>query len=515
MKILFENPLPTRKAVAIISLNDFNQSRIVTVKISSFTKPSNSFSGNILKLMSGTVLAQALGILVMPIVTRLFAPEAFGIVAIFSSMTGIVGVVVCLRYEQAIMLPQSNEEAANILGVSLLSVIIMTSLFALIVWLGSEKIISLLHAPQLKNYLWLVPVTIFFQGLFLALNYWNSRTKHFGRLSVAQIISSLTTQATKLAAGFAGFVSGGVLIGTSVLGSIVATVMLGSQIWRDDKRVFLDHVQWKAIGRGYIRYKKFPIIDLWGGLMNNISWQLPVLMLSSFFSTALVGYYALALAVLMGPLGIISRAVSQVFYQKACEEKNIKGNNGELVENLMDKLMFIGILPTIVLATVGTELFTVVFGERWVEAGRYTQILAPWIFFWFIASPLSAVFAVYERQGSALYVHSIIFITRVISLYIGGIYQNIYLALGLFSLTGIAAYALYAALNIRLAKANGRRILFNSFKYSLYSLPVLFCLLLVKYTFQFSPIVILSVTVTTGVLYFFVFRDKYYSFIKF
>jgi len=146
------------------------------VKISSFTKPSNSFSGNILKLMSGTVLAQALGILAMPVVTRLFAPEAFGVLAIFASMTGIVGVIVCLRYELAIMLPDSNEEAANILGVSLLSVIIMTSLSALIVWLGNEKIISLLHAPQLKNYLWLVPVAIFIQGIFLALNYWNSRT---------------------------------------------------------------------------------------------------------------------------------------------------------------------------------------------------------------------------------------------------------------------------------------------------------------------------------------------------
>jgi len=105
------------------------------VKISSFTKPSNSFSGNILKLMSGTVLAQALGILAMPVVTRLFAPEAFGVLAIFASMTGIVGVIVCLRYELAIMLPDSNEEAANILGVSLLSVIIMTTLSALIVLL--------------------------------------------------------------------------------------------------------------------------------------------------------------------------------------------------------------------------------------------------------------------------------------------------------------------------------------------------------------------------------------------
>ena len=448
----------------------------LSVKISSFTKPSNSFSGNVLKLVTGTVLAQALGILVMPIVTRLFAPEAFGIVALFTSMTGIVGVVVCLRYELAIMLPESNEEAVNILGVSLLSVIIMTALSALIVWLGSEKIISLLRAPALKDYLWLVPVTIFFQGLFLALNYWNSRTKHFGRLSVAQIISSFTTQTTKLAAGFAGFVNGGVLIVTSVLGSIVSTAMLGGQIWRDDKKLFLDHIRWKPIGKGYVRFSKFAIIDTWGILMNSISWQLPALMLSSFFSTAIVGHYALGLAVTQGPLGIISGALLQVFYQKACDEKNAKGNNGELVEKMMDALFFIGLLPTMVFSMVGEEVFTVIFGGRWFEAGRYAQILAPWLFFWFVSSPLSTLFSVYERQGAALSVHSLILVTRIISLYIGGLYQNIYLALGLFSATGIIAYCFVAVWNIRLSGANGRKIIFSFFKYALYSLPV--CLLL-------------------------------------
>jgi len=492
----------------MVYFNDFKFPKILPVKISSFTNPSESFAGNILKLMTGTVLAQVLGILVTPIVTRLFAPEAFGIVAIFTSITGIAGVVVCLRYEIAIMLPESAEEAANILGVSLLSVIIMTILSALIVWLGGEQIISLINAPQLKIYLWLIPVTIFFQGIFLALNYWNSRTKHFGRISVAQVVSSLVSQVFKLAAGFAGFVSGGVLIGTNVLGGIVSAGMLGGQIWKEDKKLFLNGIRWKGIGKGYVRYKKFPLIDAWGGLLNSISWQLPALMLSSFFSVSIVGFYALGLTVVKTPLGFISSAISQVFYQKACEEKNVKGKNGEIVESLMDKLMFIGIMPTVMLAMVGEELFTVMFGERWFEAGRYTQILAPWVFFWFISSPLSSLFAVYERQGAALSVHSVIFVTRVISLYIGGIYNNIYLALGLFSITGIAAYAFVSVWNIRLAKASERKIGLNFAKYILYSLPACVCLYFVKYMFRFSPIITLTTSAILVGAYYFAFKNK-------
>lgn len=479
-----------------------------------FTQPSNSFSANVLKLVMGAVLAQALGILIMPIVTRLFAPEAFGIAAIFASLTGIVGVIVCLRYELAIMLPETNEEAINVVGVALLSVVIVTSITALIIWLLSDKILGLLNAPQLRNYLWLVPLAIFLQGIILALNYWNSRTKHFGRLSVVQVISSVTTQITKLTAGFAGFVSGGVLIGASVLGILVSSGMLGSQIWRDDKKLFIHHLRWRRMANGFIRFIKFPLIDSWGGLLNGISWQLPALMLSSFFPLSVVGFYAVALVVIKTPLSIIAGALSQVFYQKTAGEKTIKGNNAALVENLMDKLMFVGILPTMILAMVGEELFTVVFGGKWVEAGRYTQILAPWGFFWFISSPLSALFSVYERQGTALSVHSMIFITRVASLYIGGIYHNVYLALGLFSLTGIVSYAFVALWNVRLAKANGRIILCSFFKYLLCSLPVFFCLFLVKYMFQLGSISILTSAACLGVLYLFAFREKYYSIIK-
>jgi lipopolysaccharide exporter len=479
--------------------------------LSSFTKPSNSFSGNVLKLVTGGALAQALGILVAPIVTRLFAPEAFGIAALFLSITTIIGVIVCLRYELAIMLPKTDEEATNIVFVSLCSVLLITILSALIFIWESDYILHLIKAPELKNYLWLIPVAVSFAGVSTVLNYWNTRTKHFGRISVVQILASITTQATKLTAGFAGFVSGGVLVATWMLGVLVSAGTLAGQSWRDDKKLFISHVRWRAIADGVIRYKKFPIIDTWGGLLNTISWQLPALMLSSFFSLSVVGFYALGLTLIMRPLSIISNSLSSVFYQKACTEKNIIGNNGELVENLMDKLMFVGILPTTVLVMVGEELFTIVFGGRWLEAGRYTQILAPWVFFWFISSPLSTLFLAYERQGAALSVNLIIFITRVISLYIGGIYQNIYLALGLFSVTGIAAYAFYAAWNIKLARANRRRILFNFFKYSLHSLPILLFLFLVKYIFHFGSIVILLSALLTVTLYIIIFRNKIIS----
>lgn len=149
----------------------------------------------ILKLVTGTTFAQLLTVLASPILTRFYASSTFGTVAIFTSIINIVGVIVCLRYELAILLPEHDEEAANLLGVSLGCVMLMLLLTVLAVWWGQELLVSWLNAPALGSYLWLVPPMIFSSGVFLALNYWNSRTGHFGRLSITRMMSSLSTMA--------------------------------------------------------------------------------------------------------------------------------------------------------------------------------------------------------------------------------------------------------------------------------------------------------------------------------
>ena len=82
-----------------------------------FLKPSSSFATNVLKLVTGSVFSQGLGVLVAPIVARLFAPEAFGVAALFASIAGIVGVVACLRYELAIMLAPTLTKNAEVYAI--------------------------------------------------------------------------------------------------------------------------------------------------------------------------------------------------------------------------------------------------------------------------------------------------------------------------------------------------------------------------------------------------------------
>ena len=446
------------------------------------SKRQTGFAANVSKLITGSIFAQGLGVLVAPIVTRIFAPEAFGVAALFASITGTIGVVACLRYELAIMLPKTDEEAANLLGLSLFFVLIFTGISALIIFFAGNVIVGLLNSPELKNTLWLIPLSVLVSGTFLALNYWNSRTKHFGRLSIARLISSIFAQSTVLGAGYAGFVSGGVLIGSRVLGQLISTLFLGGQIWQDDRHLFKASIRWEKMIAGLRRHKKFLIYGTWSALLNTASHQLPALLLSFYFSPKIVGFYALGITVLSIPMSMVGRAVSQVFFQKASEAHNRTGNLSKVVEDVFKRLVSLGIFPILLLTLIGQDIFTVAFGEPWAEAGVYMQILGLWIFFQFISSPISTLFAVLEKQSYGLFFNVLLFSTRAASLIVGGMTDDVRLTLFLFASTGVACYGFLCFWLISKTGTSILQALNHIFKYCIYSSPLLIIVAFAKYS---------------------------------
>lgn len=396
---------------------------------------SSSFTANVLKLASGSLLAQGLLVLIAPVLTRLFAPDAFGLAALFTSITGIASVIACLRYELSIMLPKSKEDASNLLGVSILFVLITTGVIVLIILFIGNQIAILLNSPELIKYLWLIPIAVFVNGAFLALSYWNSRSKHFGRLSLMRVISSIITGSGSLGAGFSGLVSGGILIAARVLGQLVSAVTLGVHIWWGNRKLFNDNIRWNKMVAGMKRYKNFPIYNIWSALLNTTSQFLPALFLAYYFSPTIVGYYALGLQVLFLPTSLVGQAIGHVFFQKASEAKH-QGQLDVVVEKVFRRLVSVGMFPFLLIMLLGKDLFLYVFGPQWSEAGIFAQILSPWIFFAFITSPLTLLFIILEAQKEALFADAFLFFCRCIALIIGGHFDSPRSSIVLFSFVG-------------------------------------------------------------------------------
>jgi lipopolysaccharide exporter len=432
---------------------------------SALARPRTSFTGDVLKLVSGTMLAQAVGVLSAPLLTRMYGPEAFGVWSLFISITGVIGVVACLRYEPSILLPGSDEEAANLLGVSLSAAALVAGFTAFAIGFGRHWLLQWLKVPSLERYLWLVPPVVFIGGVYTALNHWNTRTRQFGRLSVARVANSLATFSTQLGAGYAGHATAGSLIGGSAIGSALATLLLGGQIWRDDKTLFWGSIRWPKMLLGLKRYRKFPLVSTWSALLNSLSWQLPIFLLSRFFSPTEVGYYALGTRVLQLPMSLVGASLGQVFFSRATTARN-DGTLPGLVEGTFRQLVILGMFPLLVLSIVGQDLFVVVFGPNWAEAGVYVQILSIWMFLWFVSAPMITLVSVLEKQEWGLTFNVIIFVTRFLALWLGSQQGNARTALALFAVTGFLAYG---SLNLALMSAAGVpwsksfRILFSNF----------------------------------------------------
>jgi len=398
-----------------------------------------SFVFDVLTLAGGTTFAQILTVLAAPVLTRLYGPDDFGVWAIYLSITSIISVIACMRYEYSIMLPESSEEAVNLLGLSFLAVLLVTGLTFPVIWCFKEPIVNILNSQQIGNYLWLVPPFIFVNGLFLALNSWNSRTKLFKRLSLSRVFSSVSSTVTQVGIGFIEKTGASGLIFGSLAGQSIATFALGGQIWRDDRKLIVKNLSWEKIYEGFKKYRKFSLVDTWGALMNSISWQLPAFLLSAFFTPAVVGFYSLGFRLLQMPMSLIGGSISQVFFQRA-SRAFAEGTLASLVENVFRMLVVIGMFPILILTIVGSDVFTVIFGKAWAEAGIYAQILSLWAFVWFISSPLTAIYVVVKKYHFGFHYNFFNLITRLLSLTIGGLLGNARTALILFSLSGIAVY---------------------------------------------------------------------------
>jgi O-antigen/teichoic acid export membrane protein len=377
------------------------------------------------------------------------------------------------------MLPESDEEAINLLALSITLALIVTIITIPLIYIFKESIILAFKSPQLGIYLWLVPPFVLVNGIFMALNFWNSRTKHFKRLSFATVSKSFTSAGTQIGAGVLGFTTGFGLILGNLIGRTVSTVVLGWQIWGDDGTKFKKNINSIKMIDGLKKYRKFPLVDSWSSLLNVTSWQLPAFLLAFFFSPSIVGFYSLGLRLIQMPMNFIGGSISKVFFQRATIA-NSENTLDILVENVFKLLVVIGLFPILTVTIIGSDLFSILFGQEWTEAGVYAQILSIWAFLWFISSPLSTIYIVKEKQLFGLKYNIFNIITRFLSLAIGGLLGNARISLILFAASGILVYGYLCLKMLSYSGIKTSRAINIVISNMSYFIPVGFILIMLK-----------------------------------
>lgn len=376
-------------------------------------KPKSEYSRNVLTLMTGTTIAQAIPIAITPILTRLYTPEDFGILALFVAVTAILGSIANGRYELAIMLPEKDEDAINVAALGLLIALCFSIVLLIPTIFLNEQITNLLGNQEIGFWLYFVPFVVLMTGLFNVLNYLNTRKKLYKDIAKANVYKATAMASVQLGVGFIKTGVTGLITG-QILSQVVANYRLAKNT---QQNYDLSQVKKTEIKRLAKRYIDFPKFSMWAVLLNTSSTHVVNILISVIYGVASLGFYSLAQRILGMPSALIGSSIGQVFFQQASIEKQKKGNCQRIFLSTLKNLVLISLLMFVPLFFVVEDLFAIAFGEEWRVAGSYAQVLMVFFAIRFVSSSLSIIVSVFEMNSYSLIINLIIMLSSVLVLY--------------------------------------------------------------------------------------------------
>jgi O-antigen/teichoic acid export membrane protein len=298
---------------------------------------------------------------------------------------------VCARFEVAVALPRRVASASAIVMGSLA----VAAAVAMACALAVAGVLA--WRPELSRYglAWL-PLYVLLGGVVQVLSNWAARMQDFRRLALSRVLQASVTAALSIGGALAAGAVPLVLVVATVAGQLFALALLAPGLaasgfgWRVPRR---------RIGRLLRHFRPLAAYNGPHVLSDAAQTSGLPLLLASLFGPQAAAYYAFTSRLLKAPLGLVSGAISQVYYPRAASQR---GDDARLREEALrilrvSSLVALALLPLLLL--LPDALYAWAFGAAWAEVGGFVRALAPWVLSSFVAAPLSVLYLVKERFG--------------------------------------------------------------------------------------------------------------------
>ncbi len=408
--------------------------KIWNISVSRFYKGSTV--QNSLILIIGTVVSQLITVISMPVLSRIYDPEKFGLYAVFLGLSTIISVMVTLRYETAIMLPKNNEQAVSLLALSIelvfvTTLLILVGLFFILTFFPEVEFVK-----SLNNWLLFTALLGACIAISNILMVWFSRKKQFKVIAAVKIFQAVLIFILSVFFGYLKF-KDGLLYGHLIALFIVSSIILYKSF---NFNMFSQIKNFVSIAREHINAPKFLLPS---ALLDVGTQQLPVFLITSWFGTELAGQFSMSWRVLIMPMAFIGVSVGQVFYQRFAESWPNKNESLNFLKKTWKMLFFIGIVPSLILFFFGEPIFSIVLGEKWSFAGKIAENMSPILLAMLVSSPTSSAFLVLGLQKFTLFFGSAFLIYRTLAIYIGYSMGNLIYGLLVWVVFEIVAILFY------------------------------------------------------------------------
>jgi O-antigen/teichoic acid export membrane protein len=408
-------------------------------------------------LLSGSALAMLLPLLATPVLTRLFTPEAFGVVAVYTSLIALIAPMTTLRYDKAILLGENERQASSILNLTFLTIVLLSAFAALLFWLFTDELTSVLKIPELRGVWWWFPVGLVFYAMVLPLQSWMIRHERFGELGALRVWRQAGIAGIPLLCGLLGAVGGLNLTGLRLIGlGVVPLFLIGRILSVRSNRP--EPVRMPDMARQARRHWRFPVYTTPDTLLEALSREGVAIVLAMFFMTELVGQYSRAFYLVTIPFSVIGMALDQVFYQQAAKLRHDPKQLSNLVNDVFHYAILLLTPIFMSFIVLGPDMLQLFLGQPWREAGVMSSLLAPFFLAKTLIYPLANLSSALERQSVGFRFTGSLLLVQGTGLLTGCFLGSARLALLIYSMMGVVVLLFYGRWIVRTAEVKPSKV---------------------------------------------------------
>lgn len=393
------------------------------------------FWRNVGNLFSGTVIGQALPILVFPLLTRIYPKDIFDVYFIYSSLILLTQIIANLQYHYALLMPKKESDARALLFVNVMISLCVSAVLAVLIFVSFPLLARLFENEILLSWVWFIPFSTLFLGLNETFMFYLNRLQKYTFMTYGRISKGLLMVAGQVLFGLAGFTVDGLIWGL-LLGQGVSVILLLVLVFKSDGACFVFH---KGDVRGLMyRYKDMPLFNTAISFISNLSGQLPVFLLTRFYGTGASGDFGMANKIVNTPMGMISQSVGQVFYREVSEIVHSGRDLKAFVNRMYRNMFLMAVVPFSLVLLTAPWLFEWVFGSGYQSTGYMAQVLIPFYFLSFVNNPISGLLTMLNRQKWGTAYQLGLLGARLLALGVGiAFIDNVFITVALFSFVGV------------------------------------------------------------------------------
>jgi O-antigen/teichoic acid export membrane protein len=404
--------------------------------------------GNAVKLSAATALGQMITYAAAPILSRLFTSEDFAQFALFYAWVVPLAVLATFRIEFSIPNTAQDYFAYAHARVALRATFMNSLIFA-----GIIALLYFIGVPVSTTNM-LIPLGMLSVAIPQIFNFLSTRLQYFKLNALYRLTNNIVLNGMSIVLGYMMLGPMGLVLGF-LIGQFAASALLYLGIYpykKADEEFFKEIGPEQKTELSFGDFKNYIFFNTPQGIIETLQLSGTIWLLNVLFGDSNTGYYYLCWRIIQAPITLVSNTVFLVQYNKASALRAEGKSYFTLIKGTAWLLFGLSAIAGLTLFLFGPPLFAWFFGEEWRASGEMARYLAPWFMLNFAVSPFSFTAIIEKKQRTSFIITSIDVIGKIAAIYIGSIYQDIQLAMILFSISSSIILAFTLAWYFKLSR---------------------------------------------------------------